>query len=95
MPAPGTGIDGRPDLPAERGFRFFPGFYKHVPDTMRRIPSGSSPHCVFDQLVSSTRAEIARIGAKVGVADHALALPRAGSETTSAILQPGRLVGDS
>jgi uncharacterized protein with NAD-binding domain and iron-sulfur cluster len=67
MPAPGTGIDGRPDLPAEHGFRFFPGFYKHVPDTMRRIPSGSSPHCVFDHLVSSTKAEMARVGAKAFV----------------------------
>jgi uncharacterized protein with NAD-binding domain and iron-sulfur cluster len=64
MPAPGTGTDGRPDLPAEHGFRFFPGFYRHVPDTMRRIPSGSSPHGVFDHLVSSTRAEIARVGTK-------------------------------
>jgi uncharacterized protein with NAD-binding domain and iron-sulfur cluster len=64
MPAPETGTDGRPDLPAEHGFRFFPGFYKHVPDTMRRIPSGSSPNGVFDHLVSSTRAEIARSGAK-------------------------------
>ena len=26
-------------LPGEHGFRFFPGFYKHVIDTMRRIPS--------------------------------------------------------
>ena len=33
---PGTG--GRRDLPGEHGFRFFPGFYQHVPDTMRRIP---------------------------------------------------------
>jgi uncharacterized protein with NAD-binding domain and iron-sulfur cluster len=24
-------------LPGEHGFRFFPGFYKHVIDTMRRI----------------------------------------------------------
>ena len=64
MPAPETGTDGRPDLPAEHGFRFFPGFYKHLPDTMRRIPSGSSPGSVFDHLVGSTRAEIARVGAK-------------------------------
>ena len=26
-------------VPGEHGFRFFPGFYKHVVDTMRRIPS--------------------------------------------------------
>ena len=27
---PATGTDGRPDLPGEHGFRFFPGFYKHI-----------------------------------------------------------------
>ena len=37
LPVPGSGTDGRGDLPAEHGFRFFPGFYRHVPDTMRRI----------------------------------------------------------
>src|SRR6266516_2130353 len=36
--APGSGSDGRADLPAEHGFRFFPGFYRHLPDTMKRIP---------------------------------------------------------
>src|SRR6185295_15389474 len=25
-------------LPAEHGFRFFPGFYTHIVDTMSRIP---------------------------------------------------------
>ena len=38
LPVPGSGTGGRRDLPAEHGFRFFPGFYKHVPDTMRRHP---------------------------------------------------------
>ena len=28
-------------LPAEHGFRFFPAFYRHLPDTMARIPSGN------------------------------------------------------
>src|SRR5215212_4881768 len=37
LPVPGSGTDGRRDLPAEHGFRFFPGFYKHVPDSMQRI----------------------------------------------------------
>jgi len=37
LPVPGSGTDGRDELPAEHGFRFFPGFYRHVPDTMRRI----------------------------------------------------------
>ncbi len=34
IPVPGTGTGGRRDLPGEHGFRFFPGFYKNVPDTM-------------------------------------------------------------
>ncbi|GLZ14210.1 phytoene dehydrogenase [Actinomadura sp. NBRC 104425] len=38
MPVPGTGSGGRRDLPAEHGFRFFPGFYQNLPDTMKRIP---------------------------------------------------------
>ncbi len=38
FPFPGTGQGGRDDLPGEHGFRFYPGFYKHVPDTMSRIP---------------------------------------------------------
>ncbi|WP_207588138.1 FAD-dependent oxidoreductase [Halomontanus rarus] len=32
--------DGHP-LPAEHGFRFFPGFYRHVTDTMARTPVSS------------------------------------------------------
>jgi len=38
IPVPNTGVDGRKDLPGEHGFRFFPAFYKHIPDTMQRIP---------------------------------------------------------
>jgi uncharacterized protein with NAD-binding domain and iron-sulfur cluster len=30
--------DGLKDLPREHGFRFFPGWYRHLPDTMKRIP---------------------------------------------------------
>ena len=33
-----SGKEGRKDLPAEHGFRFFPGFYKHIIDTLERIP---------------------------------------------------------
>src|SRR5262245_43799626 len=39
MDVKGTGIRGRKNLPGEHGFRFFPGFYKHVTDTMRRTPA--------------------------------------------------------
>ncbi|HXP85529.1 MAG TPA: FAD-dependent oxidoreductase [Bryobacteraceae bacterium] len=59
---PNTGVDGRKDLPGEHGFRFFPSFYKHVVDTMKRIPFGPSPGTVFDNLVAATRAHLARAG---------------------------------
>jgi len=57
---PGTG--GRRALPGEHGFRFFPGFYRHLPDTMSRIPYGHNVHGVFDNLVASTQIQMAREG---------------------------------
>jgi 15-cis-phytoene desaturase len=60
---PGTGTDGRRDLPGEHGFRFFPSFYRHLPDTMRRIPFGSNPNGVADNLVATSRTRLARIDA--------------------------------
>src|SRR5450759_4475225 len=33
IPVPDSGGNGRLPLPGEHGFRFFPGFYKHVTDT--------------------------------------------------------------
>lgn len=56
---PDTGVDGRKNLPGEHGFRFFPRFYRHVTDTMKRIPFGSNPQGVFDNLVQTTRIDIA------------------------------------
>src|SRR4051794_30476216 len=44
IPVAGTGAGGRRDLPGEHGFRFFPGFYHHVPDSMRRTPFGDNPN---------------------------------------------------
>jgi uncharacterized protein with NAD-binding domain and iron-sulfur cluster len=55
---PGTG--GRRALPGEHGFRFFPGFYWHLPDTMRRIRYPGRLNGVLDNLVTSTQLEIAR-----------------------------------
>src|SRR5262245_42715386 len=61
--APGSGMLGpngmRKDLPGEHGFRFFPRFYSHVTDTMKRIPFGSDG-TVFDNLVDTTRVQLAR-----------------------------------
>jgi len=55
IPVAGTGSAGRGDLPGEHGFRFFPGFYQAVPDTMRRIPVGGNPNGVFDNLVAASQ----------------------------------------
>ncbi|GAA3522200.1 hydroxysqualene dehydroxylase [Nocardioides daeguensis] len=63
IPVAGTGGGGRADLPGEHGFRFFPGFYHHVPETMRRIPFGNGT--VGDNLVAATGGKFLRSG------DHA------------------------
>src|SRR3954468_14963741 len=55
LPVPGSGTDGRGDLPAEHGFRFFPGFYRHVPDTMKRI--GVDGHLVGAERVLLAQGE--------------------------------------
>jgi uncharacterized protein with NAD-binding domain and iron-sulfur cluster len=55
IPVPGTGEGGRRDLPGEHGFRFFPCFYRHLPDTMRRIPYGRNPEGVLGNLVPAER----------------------------------------
>ena len=62
LPVPGSGEGGRKDLPAEHGFRFFPGFYQHLPDTMRRIPDGAGT--VFDNLTASSRILFAQAGGR-------------------------------
>jgi uncharacterized protein with NAD-binding domain and iron-sulfur cluster len=48
--------------PAEHGFRFFPGFYRHLPDTMKCIPSGS--RSAFDRLVGTGELLIAQAGGR-------------------------------
>ena len=60
MPVTGSGTDGRADLPGEHGFRFFPGFYRHLPDTMARIPLRGAK--VSDHLVGATRILFAQAG---------------------------------
>jgi uncharacterized protein with NAD-binding domain and iron-sulfur cluster len=58
MPVPSSGTDGRRPLPGEHGFRFFPGFYRHIPDTMKRIPYRD--RTVHDNLVPTEYTLIAR-----------------------------------
>ncbi len=44
-------------VPGEHGFRFFPNFYRHITDTLKRIPTGSGT--VFDNLVDTTQVLVA------------------------------------
>ncbi|MDX2030271.1 MAG: FAD-dependent oxidoreductase [Blastocatellia bacterium] len=57
-----TAKGGKPGLPAEHGFRFFPRFYKHLPDTMKRIPYPGNANGVLGNLVDATRLEFCRFG---------------------------------
>ncbi|MEV0261221.1 FAD-dependent oxidoreductase [Streptomyces sp. NPDC050617] len=59
---PGTGTRGRLDLPAEHGFRFFPGFYRSLPDTLRRIPFAGRSEGVLGNLREAPRLLSARSG---------------------------------
>jgi uncharacterized protein with NAD-binding domain and iron-sulfur cluster len=60
IPVRGTAAGGRRPLPGEHGFRFFPGFYHHVPDSMRRIPFPGNPNGVWDNLVDANETKSPR-----------------------------------
>lgn len=60
MPVDGSATGERDPLPGEHGFRFFPSFYRHLKDTMRRIPYAGNENGVFDNLVATTQVLIAR-----------------------------------
>jgi uncharacterized protein with NAD-binding domain and iron-sulfur cluster len=62
IPVADTAAGGRRDLPGEHGFRFFPGFYHHVPDTMRRIRFPGNANGVWDNLVAANGAKWLRAG---------------------------------
>ena len=63
---PGTGTDGRRDLPGEHGHRMVLGFYRNLPDTLRRIPV-SDGATVHDSLAPVARFELARSGDRAGI----------------------------
>lgn len=65
MGVAGTAAGGRRELPGEHGFRFFPGFYQHIPDTMARIPFGSNSNGVADNLVSAPLPLFPRAGGRI------------------------------
>jgi uncharacterized protein with NAD-binding domain and iron-sulfur cluster len=62
IPVAATAAGGRRPLPGEHGFRFFPGFYHHVPDTMRRIPFPGNANGVWDNLVAASGGKWLRSG---------------------------------
>jgi uncharacterized protein with NAD-binding domain and iron-sulfur cluster len=80
MPVPGSGRVGRADLPAEHGFRFFPGFYRHLPDTMARIPQDG--RSAADRLVPATRILLAQSGGR----DELIAAARAPSSLDDVVV---------
>lgn len=59
---PGAVAGGRLPLPGEHGFRFFPGFYHHIPDTMRRIPYTGNANGVYDNFVGVPLAVASLVG---------------------------------
>jgi hypothetical protein len=61
---PGSARGRKRPLPAEHGARFIPGIYQNLPDTMRRIPFGSSPNGTFDNLVAASQDTYARSGGR-------------------------------
>ena len=76
---------GRRPLPGEHGFRFFPGFYHHVPDTMRRIPFPGNANGVHDNLVSAPTAVISLVG------QEDLTLPFGFTQQTPTAITPQNL----
>ncbi len=85
FPAPEAGQVGRIPIPAEHGFRFFPGFYRHLPDSMERIPFGTGSN-VACNLVEARKTMLARIGADaVYVTNH---FPENLAELGEALLLP-------
>ncbi|RKD94774.1 hydroxysqualene dehydroxylase [Halopiger aswanensis] len=59
--------DGPAPLHGEHGFRFFPAFYRHVVDTMARIPDGNGT--VADNLVETEATLIASTTGADRIAD--------------------------
>lgn len=62
VPVPDPDAPHTNPLPGEHGFRFFPGFYKHIIDTMQRIPYPGNAKGVFDNLVPAPHVMMARMG---------------------------------
>jgi hypothetical protein len=60
MPVPDTRTPERRALPGEHGFRFFPAFYHHVPDSRRPTTSSGNETGCFANPVNATTPSFAR-----------------------------------
>ena len=66
VPVPETSVEGSKPLPGEHGFRFFPGFYRHLFHTLKRIPfvqqetGYPNRQGVFENLVECPQIMLAR-----------------------------------
>lgn len=72
---PGTGTGGRLDLPAEHGFRFFPGFYHNLTDNMRRTPFPGNADGAWGNLTRATSYLMSRQGRPDLTAPFPIPLP--------------------
>lgn len=61
---PDSATGGRLPLPGEHGFRFFPGFYHDLGDTLRRIPFDGNANGCWDNLTRATTYLGARAGGR-------------------------------
>lgn len=75
-------------LPGEHGFRFFPGWYRHLPDTLKRIPYRNKT--VHDNLVPADVNLL--IGAERDPVRALLRLPTSWSELRTAATFPAELL---
>ncbi|UQA92211.1 FAD-dependent oxidoreductase [Streptomyces halobius] len=67
MDVPNSAHGGRKPLPGEHGFRFIPGIYHNLPDTLRRIPFPGNANGCHDNLVASTEVMLARTGGRENI----------------------------
>ncbi len=65
QPILGTGVPPRLDLPGEHGFRFYPGFYRHLIQAMFEIPGVDAGTFVNESLRESNETAIVFAGRRL------------------------------
>ncbi|MFC7307105.1 FAD-dependent oxidoreductase [Streptomyces monticola] len=87
MPFPGTGTGGRDDLPGEHSFRVVFGFYRNLPDTLRRIPFPGNTDGVYGNLRAGTALRLALTGGRRSIVLPSRELARPGALTPALLLK--------